>query len=140
MLVDTNVLIRMVTKHPEAMYRAARTYLEAAENLGQRLTVHPVHVTEALFVLEGRVYGLKAAEAAGEMRQLLSMEVLEVIDGPAVMEALRRYPASGVNFPDVLLAELARMRSTGVVSFDRGLMRLGVQVVVPGEKLAGGCG
>lgn len=133
MLVDTNVLVRLVTKHPPGMFEGARRYLQEAERRGEKLAVHPVHVTEALFVLEGKVYSLQPEQAASELRQLLTMEVLEVDDGPAVLEALRRYPLSGLDFPDVLIAEIARLRGATVLSFDRKIARLGVRVVDPAE-------
>lgn len=131
MWVDTNVLLRLITRQPESMYRAARASVERAEAQGLPLKVHSVHVAEAVYVLEGRVYGLSPRVACEELLVLLSAEVLSVQDELPVMRALERYPGAGVDFPDVLLAELARISADDVLSFDNRLQRLGVRVVSP---------
>jgi predicted nucleic acid-binding protein len=129
--VDTNVLVCLITKHPEPMHRAARAWFERADEQGLRAMVHPVHIAEAVFVLEGRVYGLPPRVASDELRVLLSAQVLTIQDELAVVRALERYPDTGLDFPDVLLAELARVAEKDVLSFDSDIARLGVRVVVP---------
>lgn len=131
MFVDANVLIRLVTRHPEPMYRAARAWLEYADAQALRLRVHPVHVAEAVFVLEGRVYGLASGVVSAELLTLLSAQVLAVQDEIPVVRALERYPGTSLDFPDVLLAELARAADVDVLSFDANIGRLGVRVVTP---------
>jgi predicted nucleic acid-binding protein len=131
MLVDTNVPVRLVTRHPEEMYRAAKLFLEEVERWGNRLSVHPVHVAEALCVLESMVYRLPPVQVAWELEGLPSMDILEVMDGLAVIAALRLCLHSALEFTDVLFAEFARATRTGVVTFDRDLARLGVPIVNP---------
>jgi predicted nucleic-acid-binding protein len=92
---------------------------------------------QAIFVLEGKIYGMIAkhewpAQAAHDLRQVLSLAVFKVVDEAAVVNALITYPQSNLDFPDVLLCELARSGGASVLSFERKLARLGVQVVVPG--------
>lgn len=118
------------------MFEAARAYLERLEHSStlQRLMVHPAHVCEAVFVLEGKVYQMSSAQTAHNLRQVLSLAVFEVVDEAAVINALVTYPASNLDFPDVLLCELARLRDDTVLSFERKLARLGVRVVVPGVE------
>ena len=134
MLVDANVLLRLITKHPEDLYEGARSYVQRCEVEGRRLSVHPMHVAEVVFVLEGQVYGLTPKEAAQEILHLLSLEVLDVLDGAALLETLRRYPDSNLDFPDVFLVELARTMDTGIVSFDRKIQRMGIPMVVPAAE------
>jgi predicted nucleic-acid-binding protein len=116
------------------MYEAARAYLEAVERSPepQRLRVHPAHICEAVFVLEGKIYEMSSAQTAHDLRQVLSLAVFEVADETAVVNALIAYPPSNLDFPDVLLCELARLGDDSVLSFERKLARLGVRVVVPG--------
>jgi predicted nucleic-acid-binding protein len=113
------------------MYRAARASVERAEAEGLPLKVHPVHIAEAVYALEGWVYGLSPRVASEELLILLSAEVLSVQDELPVMRALQRYPDAGVDFADVLLAELARIGADDVLSFDNCIQRLGVRVVSP---------
>ena len=53
LIVDTNILVRLITRYPQEQYAAAAGLLENAEKLGQTVQVHPMHVAEAIFVLEG---------------------------------------------------------------------------------------
>jgi len=131
--VDTNILVRLVVQSPEPMYQAVRGYLEALEAspTPDPLRVHPAHVCEAIFVLEGKVYGMSPANAAHDLRQVLSLGVFEVLDEAVVVNALLAYPRSNLDFPDVLLCELARLHGSAVFSFERKLARLGVEVIVP---------
>ena len=48
-----------------------------------------------------------------------------------MLETLRRYPDSNLDFPDAFLAELARTLDTGIVRFDRKIQRMGIPMVVP---------
>lgn len=131
--VDTNILVRLVTKNPPAMFEVARSYLEALERSPEPppLMVHPAHICEAIFVLEGKIYGLSPAEAAHDLRQVLSVALFKVVDEAAVVSALIAYPHSNLDYPDVLLCELARQRGASVLTFERKLARLGVPLVVP---------
>jgi predicted nucleic acid-binding protein len=134
--VDTNILLRLITKSPSPMYDAARAYLEALERSPspQALVIHPAHICEAIFVLEGKIYTMTPAQAAHDLRKVLSLAVFEVVDEAAVVNALIAYPQSKLDYPDVLLCELARQRGASVLTFERKLARLGVPVIVPGEQ------
>ncbi len=56
---------RLITKHPEPVYRAARAFAPEAAKLGGPVEIHPLHVAEAIDVLEGRIYGFSQKAAAG---------------------------------------------------------------------------
>ena len=62
---------------------------------------------------------------------LLSSDRFEVIDALAVSNALSAYPASNLDFPDVLICELARIGGGQVLTFDRKMARLGVPLIQP---------
>ncbi|GAB5603084.1 hypothetical protein FJNA_16100 [Thermus sp. FJN-A] len=78
LIADTNVLLRLLTKGPESLYRAVRAWILRAEAEGRILEVHAVHVAEALYVLEGRIYGVPRAQAAQELGLLLSTQPFRV--------------------------------------------------------------
>ncbi len=132
-IADANFLLRLLTKRPKPFYRAARAFAQRAEEEGERVEVHPVHVAEAIDVLKGRVYGLSAEEAAGELLALLSARPFAPREEEALFAALEAYPDSGLGFPNVFLAQLARVEGKRVVSFDKKLARLGVEPLVPEE-------
>jgi predicted nucleic acid-binding protein len=131
MIVDANFLLRLLTRHTEPMYQAARAFALEAERRGLALEVHPIHVAEVVYVLEGRLYGLSPREVARELLALLSARPFVPREEEALRGALEAYPESGLDFPDLFLAELARAEGKPVVSFDRKIRRTGVKLIVP---------
>jgi len=88
-------------------------------------------VAEAIYVLEGRIYGLSPEVAASELHALLSARPFAPREEEALIAALEAYPKSGLDFPDVFLAKLAQTEGKRAVSFDKKLARLGVEPLVP---------
>jgi len=131
LIVDANVLLRLITREPRGMYEAARNFLLELEEDGEKAAVHPVHAAEVVYVLEGELYGLAPAEAAAELLTLLDARVFAPIDEPVLLRALAAYPGSGLDFPDVFLLAWAREHGLRALSFDRKLARAGEEVIVP---------
>ena len=131
LIADANVLLRLVTRAPEPMFRAARNFLLDLEARGRRLKVHPMHVAEAIYVLEGGVYGLDPEEAAQELGTLLTARVFEPLDEAVLARALEAYPGTGLDFPDAFLLAWVEEHGGRVVSFDRGLRKAGAAVIDP---------
>jgi predicted nucleic-acid-binding protein len=128
MWADTNILVRLVTQNPTTQFKAVQTYLQTVNGT---VKVHSAHICEALYVLEGQVYQFTTTRAAQELELILSASCFEVIDAIAVIKALRAYPASNLDFPDVLLCELARAEASEVLTFDKKMARLGVTIQIP---------
>jgi predicted nucleic acid-binding protein len=120
-IADANFLLRLITKAPEAHYQKAREEALALEAAGGVIEVHPMHVAEALYVLEGRIYQLSPEQAARTLLTLLESRPFKPREAPALMNALRRYPPSGLDFPDVFLAELALAEGKIPLTFDKKL-------------------
>ncbi len=131
-IADANFLLRLITKHPKPLYRAARTFAQSAQEEGKRIEVHPVYVAEAIHVLEGRIYGLSPEEAARELLTLFSARPFAPREEEeALITALEAYPDSGLDFPDVFLAKLAQVEGKRAISFDKKLARIGVEPLEP---------
>lgn len=120
-IADANFLLRLITKAPKDHYEKARAEARALEAAGGAIEVHPVHVAEALYVLEGRIYGVPPEEASKALLLLLESRPFKPREAPALLNALRRYPRSGLDFPDVFLAELALNEEKGMLTFDQKL-------------------
>jgi predicted nucleic acid-binding protein len=133
-IADANFLLRLITKHPQPMYRAARAFALEAEREGIPIEVHPMHVAEAVYVLEGRIYGLSPRETTKGLLALLAARPFAPREEEALLAALEAYPESGLDFPDVFLAKLARTEGKRVVSFDRKIAQAGVKPLVPREE------
>lgn len=114
--VDTNVLVRLITRDEARQVAAAERFVESGA------WVSVLALTEAIWVLES-VYGFEASDLADAIQMLLSHEDLAMQDPEVVSAALdlfRRRPS--LEFSDCLILESAR--KTGHVplgTFDRRL-------------------
>ena len=121
--VDTNVLVRLVTRDD------ARQVAAAEEFVARGAWVAHIVVVETVWVLTS-VYELDAAAVATAVEMLLNHRDLTMQDGAVVASALRDYRRRpGLSFSDCLV--VATARAAGHVplgTFDRALSRLeGVQ-------------
>jgi predicted nucleic-acid-binding protein len=117
--VDTNVLIRLVTRDDPKQLAAAEQFVASGA------WVPHLAVAEATWVLDS-VYGRDADAVAAAVEMLLSHEHLTVQDEDVVAAAVghfRRHPKVG--FSDCLMLEVARKAGHGPLgTFDRGLSRI----------------
>jgi predicted nucleic-acid-binding protein len=122
--VDTNVLVRLVTRDDAAQVDAAEAFVV------QGAWVSTLVLAETVWVLSA-VYELEPTSIAKAVSMLLEHDKLTLEHADAVADALEDYERrpSKVSFSDCLVLELAR--NAGHVplgTFDRELGRLdGVQ-------------
>ena len=114
--VDTNVLIRLITRDDERQTLAAEKFVSAGA------WVSHVVLAEAVWVLQS-VYELSAKKIIVTVEMLLNHATLAVQDADVVQAALTRFRRrSAPEFPDCLVLEVAR--KTGNLplgTFDRVL-------------------
>ncbi len=117
--VDTNVLVRLVTRDDAKQVSAAEKFVEKGAWLSH------LALAEATWVLDS-VYGLGPTEIAVAIDMLLNHKDLTVQDADVVAAALaqfRKRPALG--FSDCLLIEVARKAGHPPLgTFDRKLWKL----------------
>ncbi len=117
--VDTNVLVRLVTRDDAKQLAAAEAFVE------QGAWVSHLALAEATWVLSA-VYGRSAGEIAKAIEMLLDHKDLTLEESEVVSNALalfRRRPALG--FSDCLMLEVARRNGhLPLGAFDRNLARL----------------
>ena len=117
--VDTNVLVRLVTRDDPRQVAAAEAFV------ARGAWVPHVVLVEAIWVLTS-VYELAAPALATAVEMLLNHRDLTLQDGDAVAAALQQYrrrPA--LSFSDCLVLEVARKAGhLPLGTFDRGLARL----------------
>ena len=124
--LDANVLLRFLTGRPAELAERAAGLLERAQRGGVSLRVHPVVVAETVWVLES-FYEYSKQEISGVLIPFLEQPALRVEGARTVVRALETMAQGNVDFADALLAETARSRGEGVVSFDRDFRRLDVE-------------
>ena len=117
--VDTNVLVRLLTRDDVKQLAAAEAYVTKGA------WVSHLAIAEATWVLES-VYERAPSEVASAVDMLLSHEHLTVQDSEAVAAAVarfRRHPRVG--FSDCLMMEIARKAGhVPLGTFDRELAKL----------------
>lgn len=125
--VDTNVLVRLITRDD------ARQVAAADEFVDKGAWVSVLALVEATWVLSA-VYELGARDLAKTVEMLLNHRSLTLQDPDVVAEALksfRRRPATG--FSDCMLLELARKAGhLPLGTFDRGLSKLDGALTITG--------
>jgi predicted nucleic-acid-binding protein len=117
--VDTNVLVRIVTRDD------ARQVASADEFVASGAWVSVLALAEATWVLEA-VYDRTAGEIATAVEMLLNHKNLTLQDPDVVAAALEHFRArSALGYTDCLLLEIARKAGyLPLGTFDRDLSKL----------------
>lgn len=121
--IDTNLLVRFVTRDDEAQAQAAREVIVRSAALGERLHVDAIVLCELAWVLRSG-YGRTPREIGDVIAALLESPEMVVEDADLVRRALRDYLAGKGGFADALVAH--RNRRAGcetTLTFDRRLRR-----------------
>jgi predicted nucleic-acid-binding protein len=117
--VDTNVLVRLITRDDDAQVAAAEIFVERGAWVSQLV------LAETTWVLRA-VYDLDHASLATAIEMLLNHQTLTIQDADVVTTALanfRRKPALG--FSDCLVVEIARSAGhTPLGTFDKAVAKL----------------
>jgi predicted nucleic-acid-binding protein len=117
--VDTNVLVRLITRDDAAHVAVAERFVEKGA------WVSHLALAETVWVLNA-VYGRNAADIATAIDLLLNHRELSLQDPDVVAAALETFRSRpAVGFSDCLLLEIARRAGhLPLGTFDRNLARL----------------
>src|ERR1017187_1376206 len=117
--VDTNVLVRLISRDDPIQVASAERFIEAGA------WASTLAVAEAIWVL-GSVYGRSVEELCKAIEMLLNNPILALQDPEAVAGALERFRAKqALGFSDCLILELARKAGhLPLGTFDRNLARI----------------
>ncbi len=119
--IDTNVLVRLVTRDEPAQYRKALTFVEKH----QPVLVTQLSVLELVWVLTSR-YGFDKQRTCQVVEALLETAELNM-QAPAILEsALKTWRKSKADFADCFILETVMAASESPLgTFDTTLGRLG---------------
>jgi len=133
-LIDSNVVLRYLTKDPPKMAEAALRTLDDAQNGKISLLLTVLTVAEVVWVLES-FYGYSKAKIAETIGQFLFCDGLEVEDLDLITEALTLYQGKNLDFADAFLATIALRRGPqAIYSFDQHFNRIpGITRLEPGK-------
>jgi predicted nucleic-acid-binding protein len=123
--VDTNVLVRLLTRDDQSQVAAAEAFV------ARGAWVSHLVLAETVWVLSA-VYELSHVEIATAIEMLVDHETLTLQDADVVIAALRQYrrrPSAG--FTDGLVLEIARKAGHAPLgTFDRSLAKLDGAVLI----------
>lgn len=103
--IDTNVLVRYITRDNPEQYRAAKSFLESDCTQEEPGYVNVVVLCELAWVLTS-VYDATEEELTAALDQLLRTRQLQIERRDQVRLALEQYKRSATDFPDCLLGQL----------------------------------
>ena len=119
--LDTNVVVRYLTRDDEAQFRAAKRLLQEIEAAGETAYLSVVVLAELTWVLSIS-YGFDRATLASTLEQLLRTVEFAVEDRDLVGEAVVEFASGKAGFADHLIG--VRNRAAGcdkTATFDRAL-------------------
>lgn len=120
--VDTNVLLRFLTRKPTDLWRRADELMRRASEGEIVVHVPAVVVAEVAAVLH-HSFDRPLAEVASVLSRLLAADGLRAEDEAAVFEALRLTETLKVDFVDAYVAVRAREAGEQIASFDADFPR-----------------
>jgi len=119
--LDTNVLVRYLTRDDPAQYAKAASVIETATDRGEQCVVNTAVLCELAWVLD-TAYDYSREEIAGALEQILATAQFEVERLDEARQALADFRATKAGFSDALIGRINRTLSAEhTVTFDRGL-------------------
>jgi predicted nucleic acid-binding protein len=118
-LLDTNVILRLLRADQPSHHAEARRLFEQAREGKLRLLVPTLVVAEVVFVLQG-FYRLDRAEISELLRDLVATPNVVLFEAETVVRATEIFGARRVDFVDAYLAALAEeTRTTRLATFNK---------------------
>lgn len=121
--LDTNVLVRYLTRDDETQFRAARRLLDQIAASGETAHIDVIVLAELAWVLEIS-YGFDRPTLVSTLEHLLETIEFTIEDRDLVADALSDFAKGKAGFADYLIG--ARNRAAGcevTATFDRALRR-----------------
>jgi predicted nucleic-acid-binding protein len=132
--VDTNVLVRYITRDDPAQERAASRFLDSARTRTEPVFVDVIVLCELAWVL-GRTYEYSRAEVTAVVERLLATEQIVVEDADLAWLALSDFKASKADFADCLIGRKnLRLGCDATATFDGRLKGLAGFAALPAAR------
>ena len=122
--LDTNVLVRYLTRDDPAQYAKAAAAIDRALDRDERFLVNTAVLCELVWVL-GAAYDYSREEIADALEQLFATAQFEIERVDDARQALRDFRTTKADFSDALIGRINRsLGAAYTVTFDRDLKRL----------------
>ncbi len=122
--LDTNILVRFVTKDDKAQADKVLSLFKEAEHRGEEFWIPLVVVLEMIWVLEA-VYRIPREKILEVLRDLLDLPILKFESRSVIISFLNVALKSRIDLSDILIACSAKWAGCQkVITFDRRAARL----------------
>jgi predicted nucleic-acid-binding protein len=116
--LDTNILVRYLTKGDEKQWMQAAKIIEA----GEQCFVANIILCELVWVLRGKPYQFSREEISNTIELMLQCSVFELENRSVVYQALQRFKQGSADFSDYLIGAIAQDSGcSSTATFDRKL-------------------
>lgn len=122
-LLDTNVLVSLLTDRDLEQQAAATRLFEKAADGKLQLILHQAVITELVYVL-GNLYAVEATKVAAILDDLLATPGIEPVDEVSWPRLLDLWPVRFADFGDAVLASVAsEIPGAAIATFDQKFVR-----------------
>ena len=116
--LDTNILVRYLTKDDEKQWKKAAEIIEGKE----QCFVANIVLCELVWVLRGNPYQFSREEISNTIDLMLQCSVFELENRSIVYQALQRFQQVSADFSDYLIGVIAQNSGCcSTATFDRKL-------------------
>jgi len=121
-LLDTNIIIRLLMQDNEEHYKIARTFFLELEAGEKYVLLLDIILCEIVYVLKS-YYKQDKTYIADRIKVLLQYENLEVSSRAIIIEALEVYVKKNIDFADAILCAKKNLEGYTVLSFDKDVKK-----------------
>jgi predicted nucleic-acid-binding protein len=122
--LDTNVLVRYLTRDDPAQYAKAAAFISGASDRGERFVVNVAVLCELVWVLK-TAYKYSREEIARALDQIFATAQFEIERLDDSRQALRDFGATKADFSDALIGRInCSLGAEHTVTLDRDLKGL----------------
>jgi predicted nucleic-acid-binding protein len=122
--LDTNLLVRYLTRDDPAQFAKASKLIEAGVSSGERFVINTAVLCELVWVLR-TAYECSREEIAGALESVLTTAEFTVERPDETRQALREFRTTKADFSDALIGRVNRsLGADHTVTFDRNLTDL----------------
>jgi len=121
-VLDTNIIIRFLTKDNEELFKKSKETLSSIEAGSVKAKLIESVFAEIVFVLD-KVYKVEREKIAALLETIISMNGLDQTNTLLYRQALAYYAGSKIDIVDSLLLAYQKNHDYDIFSFDRDVTR-----------------
>jgi len=121
-LIDTNIIIRLITQTPKNQYEEAKDFFKKLAYREIEAVVLESVSMECFFVLN-KVYNIKREDVLKKLKYILEFENIVNKDKYILIETLNLMSKKNIDFVDALLCVKSQIDSIEIFSFDKDIKK-----------------